>query len=148
MRLRYDPGDRAGDVAMDNQLGQVAEALTALMIRAAPAMTVERGEGGGVRLLASWDNPRTPGQRMWFGGVRTMKAYVSYHLMPVYSHAALAATIPPALKRRMQGKSCFNFKVLDPALFDQLEALTRDAAAAYARPFRIEGKGRETRIVT
>lgn len=133
---------------MSGELDRVADALTALMIRAAPDMTVERGEGGGVRLLASWDNPRTPGQRMWFGGVRTMKAYVSYHLMPVYSHAALAATIPPALKRRMQGKSCFNFKALDPALFDQLETLTRDAAAAYARPFSLEGKGRQTRVVS
>jgi len=133
---------------MNGELDRVADALMALMIRAAPDMAVERSESGGVRLLASWDNPRTPGQRMWFGGVRTMKAYVSYHLMPVYSHAALAATIPPALKRRMQGKSCFNFKVLDPALFDQLEALTRDAAAAYARPFSLEGKGRQTRVVT
>ena len=60
----------------------------------------------------------------------------------------LAATIPPGLKARMQGKSCFNFRAEDPALFAQLEALTRNAAAAYARPFRLEGKGRETRVVT
>ena len=29
----------------------------------------------------------------------------------------------------------------------ELEALTREAAAVYAKPFRIEGKGRETRVV-
>ena len=48
----------------------------------------------------------------------------------------------------MQGKSCFKFKALDHALFNQLETLTRDAAAAYARPFSLEGKGRQTRVVS
>ena len=133
---------------MGSDLDSVAKALTALMMRAAPGMTVKAAGDRGVHLLASWDNPRMPGQPMWFGGVQKMKNYVSYHLMPVYSHAALAATIPPELKKRMQGKSCFNFKAEDPALFAQLEVLTRAAAAAYATPFRLEGKGRETRIVT
>ena len=132
---------------MSNDLDQVAKALTDLMRRAAPDMTVKAAGDRGVHLLAAWDNPLKPGQPMWFGGVQTMKNYVSYHLMPVYSHAALAATIPPELKKRMQGKSCFNFKAQDPVLFAQLEILTRAAAAAYAKPFRIEGKGRETRVV-
>ena len=83
----------------------------------------------------------------YVAGTRVGKRYVSFHLMPVYSHPSLAAKIPPDLKKRMQGKSCFNFKAQDPALFDQLEALTREAAAVYAKPFRIEGKGRETRVV-
>ncbi len=133
---------------MSDDLDKVAKTLTELMLRAAPDMTVKAAGDRGVHLLASWDNPRMPGQPMWFGGVQKMKNYVSYHLMPVYSHASLAVTIPPALKTRMQGKSCFNFKVEDPVLFDQLEVLTRAAAAAYARPFRLEGKGRETRVVT
>ena len=133
---------------MSDDLDNVAKTLTELMLRAAPDMTVKAAGDRGVHLLASWDNPRMPGQPMLFGGVQKMKNYVSYHLMPVYSHASLAATIPPALKTRMQGKSCFNFKIEDPVLFDQLEVLTRAAAAAYARPFRLEGKGRETRIVT
>ena len=133
---------------MANDLDGVAKTLTVLMIRAAPDMTVKAAGDRGVHLLASWDNPRMPGQPMWFGGVQKMKNYVSFHLMPVYSHASLAATIPPDLKKRMQGKSCFNFKAVDLALFEQLEVLTRAAAAVYARPFRLEGKGRETRMVT
>ena len=132
---------------MSGDLDSVARALTALMVRAAPDMTVKAAGDRGVHLLAGWDNPRMPGQPMWFGGVQRMKNSVSYHLMLVYSHAALAATIPPELKTRMQGKSCFNFKVEDPALFDQLEVLTRAAAAAYAQPFSLEGRGRETRVV-
>ena len=132
---------------MSGDLEGVARSLTALMRRAAPDMIVKAAGDRGIHLLAHWDNPRKPGQPMWFGGVQTMKTYVSFHLMPVYSHASLAATIPPELRKRMQGKSCFNFKAQDPALFDQLEALTREAAAVYAKPFRIEGKGRETRVV-
>jgi hypothetical protein len=126
-----------GRAVMNNDLDGVAKTLTALMRRAAPEMIVKAAGDRGIHLLARWDNPRQPGQPMWFGGVQTMKNYVSYHLMPVYSHASLAATIPPDLKKRMQGKSCFNFKAEDPALFEQLEALTRAAAAIYAKPFTL-----------
>ena len=132
---------------MSNDLDAVAKTLTALIRRAAPDMIVKAAGDRGIHLLATWNNPRQPGQLMWFGGVQKMKNYVSFHLMPVYSHPALLAKIPPDLRKRMQGKSCFNFKAEDPALFDQLEALTREAAAVYARPFRIEGNGRETRVV-
>jgi hypothetical protein len=44
------------------------------------------------------------------GSVRLGKAYVSFHLMPLYMNTALTNTISPELKRRMQGKACFNFK--------------------------------------
>ena len=33
--------------------------------------------------------------------------------------------ISPALKKRMQGKSCFNFKKVEPELFEELKDLTR-----------------------
>jgi hypothetical protein len=47
---------------------------------------------------------------MWFGSVRLGKAYVSFHLMPLYMNEALAGTISPGLGKRMQGKTCFNFR--------------------------------------
>lgn len=131
---------------MNNDLDRVAEALAELMKRAAPDMTVRTGGSYDIQLLTDWDNPLKPGERMWFGGVRAMKNYVSVHLMPVYSHPALLADISPDLKKRMQGKSCFNFRAEDPALFDQLEALTRAAAAVYAKPFRLERTGRDTTV--
>jgi hypothetical protein len=34
----------------------------------------------------------------------------------------------------MQGKSCCNFKKVEPELFDALERLTAQCAAAYAMP--------------
>ncbi len=58
---------------------------------------------------------------------RVGKAYVSFHLMPIYMSPELAKQISPALKRRMQGKACFNFKAPDPALFKDLSGLTKSA---------------------
>ena len=64
-------------------------------------------------------------QRLCFAAVRTGKAYVSFHLMPVYASAELQKTISPELKKRMQGKSCFNFKTPDEKLFKELGKLTK-----------------------
>jgi hypothetical protein len=65
-------------------------------------------------------NPTT-----WFGGVRVGKRYVSYYLMPVYVEPSLLDEVSPALRRRMQGKSCFNFTSVDEGLFAELTELTR-----------------------
>ena len=64
-------------------------------------------------------------RRMFFAGVRKGKAYVSFHLMPVYALTALSEKISPDLKRRMQGKSCFNFSSPDEKLFKELAKLTK-----------------------
>lgn len=105
------------------------------MLRAAAGMTVDKDGADGLVLHAPWPHPTRPKEPMWFGGVRTGRTYVSYHLMPVYSHPEQLEAASPALKRRMQGKSCFNFKTADPALLDELERLTAAAAAFYAAPF-------------
>jgi hypothetical protein len=59
----------------------------------------------------------------YVAGVRPGKRYVSFHLMPVYGFPELAAEMSPELRRRMQGKSCFNFTTVDEALMAELEAL-------------------------
>jgi hypothetical protein len=61
---------------------------------------------------------------LWFGGIQIGKKTVSYHLMPVYMNPALLDFISPQLKKRMQGKSCFNFSAVDEALFAELANLT------------------------
>jgi hypothetical protein len=66
----------------------------------------------------------TRGRPLWFGAVQIKKSYVSYHLMPVYAFPELLEEISPELKKRMQGKSCFNFTRVDEALFAELAALT------------------------
>jgi hypothetical protein len=66
---------------------------------------------------------RTPAT--WFGGVRLGKRYVSYYLMPVYVDPSLLDEVSPALRKRMQGKSCFNLTTLDEGLIAELAALTK-----------------------
>lgn len=112
--------------------------LRARMLRAAAGMTVDKDGADGLALHAPWAHPTRPREPMWFGGVRAGKAYVAYHLMPVYSHPELLDGLSPALRRRMQGKSCFNFKTVEPALLDELERLTAAAAQRYAAPFELK----------
>ena len=65
-----------------------------------------------------------PDKPMFFGAVQQKKNHVSYHLMPVYTDPDLLEAISPELRGRMRGKSCFDFKAVDPVLFSELAALT------------------------
>lgn len=56
--------------------------------------------------------------------VKVGKAYVSYHFMPVYMFPKLRDSMSEKLRARMQGKSCFSFKVTDEMLFNELEEIT------------------------
>ena len=60
----------------------------------------------------------------WFGAVRLGKSYVSYYLMPVYAEPRLLDDVSPELKKRMQGKSCFNLTRVDEDLLAELTSLT------------------------
>jgi hypothetical protein len=60
-----------------------------------------------------------------FAAIRLGKNFVGYYLMPIYMNAKLQATISPALKKRKQGKACFNFTAVDEDLFAELRRLTR-----------------------
>ena len=69
--------------------------------------------------------PQHKGHPMYFGMIRIGKAYVSFHLLPLYMNQSLSGTISPALRKRMQGKACFNFKTVpDAELLTELERLT------------------------
>ena len=70
-----------------------------------------------------------------FGAIKIGKRYVSFYLMPVYVHPDLMDGMSPKLRKRMQGKSCFNFTRPDDGLFGELDTLT---AAGFAR-FRDNG---------
>ena len=70
---------------------------------------------------------------MCCGGVRLGKNYVSYYLMTVYASPELLKGMSPELKKRMQGKACFNFTSVDPKLFAELETLTRVGFERFAK---------------
>ena len=73
-------------------------------------------------------------QPLWFAGVRKGKAYVSYHLIPIYACPELAKGMSPELKKRMQGKTCFNFKKVEEKLFKELGQLTKSALQRFSDP--------------
>ena len=62
---------------------------------------------------------------LFFGAAQIQKNYVSFYLMPVYMFPELLKDMSPELKKHMQGKSCFNFKKVEPDLFKELKELTR-----------------------
>ena len=68
------------------------------------------------------DYPNTP----WgfAAATRLGRRYVSFYLMGVYGAPELLDTMSPELRRRMQGKSCFNFTTIDEALLAELTELT------------------------
>jgi hypothetical protein len=69
----------------------------------------------------------------YVAGTRVGKSYVSYYLMGVYGDPKLVDGMSPELKRRMQGKSCFNFTKVDEPLFAELAGLTRASIANQPR---------------
>ncbi len=70
---------------------------------------------------------------MFFAGVRAGRAYVSFYLMPVYSNPELMGRISDSLRRRLHGKSCFNFTRPEPELFDELRGLVHSGFDCYER---------------
>ena len=96
-------------------------------------LSVTRDGPGGVAL----EVPGLEGKPWGYvAGTRMGKRYVSFYLMPVYGSSGLAATISPELRKRMQGKSCFNFTTVDERLFAELA----DLAARGISGFRTEAE--------
>jgi hypothetical protein len=73
------------------------------------------------------------GRPVFFGAVARMKSYVSHHLFPVYIRPDLLDGISPALRKRMQGKSCFNFTAVDEDLLAEIGRLTRRCLEEFRR---------------
>jgi len=77
------------------------------------------------------------GDRTGFGGVEIRKSYVSAHLIPVYVHPDLLSEISADLRRRMQGKSCFNFRKEDETLFAEFAGLVEAGAGRFRSEDRL-----------
>ena len=72
-------------------------------------------------------------KELFFGSAQIKKNYVSFYLMPVYMYPELLNDISPELKKHMQGKSCFNFKKVEPDLFKELEELTHKGVERFRK---------------
>lgn len=103
--------------------------LRSLMIEKAPEMVLAKDSAESLELRTRALDTRT-GLPGWFGTVTVRKSYVAFHLMALYEEPSLADNISPALAKRRQGKTCFNFVRIDETLLDELARLT-GACAAY-----------------
>lgn len=108
-----------------NTFEQIYEALREILRAHEPGLLVEYDTALGYSLNTPYSEKWK--KQLFFGAATIKKNYVSFYLMPVYMYPDLLDGISPALKARMQGKSCFNFKRPDPALFAELTLLTRRA---------------------
>jgi hypothetical protein len=70
-------------------------------------------------------------REVFFAATQIKKTYVSYYLMPVYMFPDLLADLSPRLRKRMQGKSCFNFTTVEDDLLAELAQLTQRGAERF-----------------
>jgi hypothetical protein len=100
----------------------VFEALKNILKPFEPNLTVTADTPGAYSLNGPYSEKWQ--KQLFFGSAQIKKNYVSFYLMPVYMFPDLLKDISPELKKRMQGKSCFNFKKVEPDLFKELAELT------------------------
>ena len=99
------------------------ERLKKILNKYAKRLTVTADQPGWYSLDAGYSEKFK--RAIYFGGAQIKKNYVSFYLMPVYVFPDLLKSISPTLKKRMQGKSCFNFTAIDAELFTELADLTK-----------------------
>lgn len=108
---------------------KIFAALKSILENYAPDLTLLHNTNDNYYLnTPTTDNKTKP---EFFGAVQIKKSYVSFHLMPVYYYPGLLNNISDELKKRMQGKSCFNFKDPDEKLFLELNSLTKSSFEKY-----------------
>lgn len=107
----------------ENQFKEIFEQLKSILKKHEKSLMLKTSTDDNYYLDAGYYEKYK--QQLFFGAVTVKKNYVSFYLMPVYVFPELLKDISPELKKRMQGKSCFNFKQIDDRLFKELEALTK-----------------------
>jgi hypothetical protein len=118
-------------MATQTEMQATYQALREVLQKHAARLVVTADTPGSYSL--DCPKPGPTGKDLFFGAVQIKKNYVSYHLMPVYVFPDLLDTAPEALRRRMQGKSCFNFKTIDRPMLAALARLTRQGYARFRK---------------
>jgi hypothetical protein len=112
---------------MASDFPTVFAALKPILAKYAKRMSVKADTAAEYTLLTKSPSPfpQHKGHPLYFGSVKLGKAYVSFHLVPLYMCPELNKGMAPALKKRMQGMACFNFKTNpEPELMAELKRLT------------------------
>lgn len=109
----------------------VFDQLKAVLKPYEPRLSVTANDSEGYSLDTHQLGPNK--KPMFFGAAVIKKNYVSFHLMPVYVHPELLEGISDQVRKRMQGKSCFNFKTLDADTLAELRQLTERGFEAFRK---------------
>ena len=104
-------------------------ALRAILSRHAPPLIVQVDTATDYQLASPTHKDRI-GRPLFVAAVQIRKTYVTYHLIPVYAVPSLLRGISAGLKKRMQGKACFNFTAVDDSFVPELTTLTAAAIDA------------------
>ena len=133
--------------AKRSDFGSTFAALRKVLARHKAGLAVTVDEPGDYQLSSSTMKDRI-GRPLFVAGVQIKKNYVSYHLMPIYMNPALQKKLSPALRKRMQGKSCFNFTDIAPEQIGEISDITRAGFAMFKNlqlPWD-RGAGKATKI--
>lgn len=114
---------------MSTSLQPVFERLRAVLAPYADRLAVV--EDTDTSLYLDTTHTMNNGKPLFFGSASIRARYVSFYLMPVYVHPELLDDISDGLRKRMQGKSCFNFRDIDESLIGELESLAERGWQAY-----------------
>ena len=106
--------------------------LRGILLPYAKEMMVQDDKPGNYQISSRTMKDRI-GRPLFVAAVQIKKNYVSFHLMPVYAFPELLNNLSPTLKKRMQGKSCFNFTTIESAHVKELVALTKTGIARYKK---------------
>lgn len=109
----------------------VFDQLKAVLKPYEPRLSVTANDSEGYSLDTHQLGPNK--KPMFFGAAVINKNYVSFHLMPVYVHPDLLEGLSDNLRKRMQGKSCFNFKAVDDDTLAELSRLTDRGFEAFRK---------------
>jgi hypothetical protein len=120
-------------------LAAVHERLRDILAPYRESLAVTKDGPGGLAL----EVPGLEGKPWGYvAGTRLGKRYVSYYLMPVYASPGALEGMSPALRKRMQGKSCFNFSSVDEVLFFELADITARTIPGFEARAREHAAGR------
>lgn len=117
-------------VAKDNAFDSTFASLRGILVPYAQQLLVHVDRPGDYQLCSRTIKDRI-GRPLFVAAVQIKKNYVSFHLMPLYATPQLLKDLSPALRKHMQGKSCFNFTSIDPKQMKELSVLTKTGVKAY-----------------
>jgi len=117
-------------VPKSSGLDETFVALRGMLAAQSKRLVVLADKPGDYQVASATLKDRT-GRPLYIAGVKTGKNYVSYHVMPLYMKPDLLASVSPALKKRMQGKACFNFVTVDREQLKDLATVTKAGIAAF-----------------